>query len=89
MFLGRRERTARSLHSSCTRRENLKKCLVQPCCRCTSIWKSSQDMLPSDNGSAEKRGKKGKNPLTGVVCPLTTGVLISVRHCMEMRPALS
>jgi len=46
MFLGRRERTHRSLQSSFTRRSSLNTCLVQPCCRCTSIWKSSQDMLP-------------------------------------------
>src|SRR2546428_13806278 len=45
-FLGRRERTHSSLQSSFTRRSSLNKCLVQPCCRCTSIWKSSQDMLP-------------------------------------------
>ena len=89
MVLGRRERTARSLHASFTRRENLHTCLVQPCCRGTSLWKSSQDMWPSDNGSAEKRGKKGKNPLTGVVCPLTTGVLIRVRlGCPHIPPLI-
>src|SRR2546426_6804242 len=49
MFLGRRERTHRSLQSSFTRRSSLNKGLVQPCCRCTSIGKSSQDMLPRDD----------------------------------------
>jgi hypothetical protein len=34
--------------------------LVQPCCRCTSIRKSSQDMLPSDNGWLKKAEKKEK-----------------------------
>src|SRR5437870_12673560 len=48
-FLGRSERTHRSLQSSCTRRSSLKKCLVQPWCRCTSIGKSRQDMLPRDD----------------------------------------
>jgi hypothetical protein len=37
--------------------------LVQPCFRCTSIQKSSQDMLPRDNRSAEKAEKKERNPL--------------------------
>src|SRR6266508_1598779 len=49
MFLGRRERTQSSLPSSFTRRESLKKCVVQPCCRCTSLWKSRQDMWPRDD----------------------------------------
>src|SRR5215468_2218255 len=37
-FLGRRERTYNSLHSSFTRRENLNKCLVQPCALCATLW---------------------------------------------------
>jgi hypothetical protein len=48
MFRGRRERPHRSRPSSFTRRESLTKCVVQPCCRGTSLWKSRQDMLPRD-----------------------------------------
>ena len=48
------------------------------CYRTVSSVGPSQDMLPSDNGSAEKRGKNGTNPLTGIGCPLTTRGLISV-----------
>src|SRR5437867_6468346 len=44
----------------------------------TSIRKSSQDILPSDD-APEKKRKKAKKPLIGVVCLLTTGGLISVR----------
>ena len=55
---GRRERTYSSLPSSSTRRENLKKCLGQPCFRCTSYWTSRQNMVPRDHGAAEKAEKK-------------------------------
>jgi hypothetical protein len=41
-------------------------------------------MLPSDNGSTEKSGKKGKNPLTGIVCLLTTGGLLCGRCCQAL-----
>ena len=55
---GRRERTYSSLPSSSTRRENLKKCLGQPCFRCTSIRTSRQNMVPRDHGAAEKAEKR-------------------------------
>src|SRR5919106_3748353 len=59
-FLGRREHMARSLPSSLARRENLNTCVVPPRVRCTSIRKSSQDRLPSDNCAKITRRKKGK-----------------------------
>src|SRR5712691_1139407 len=80
MLLGRSARTSSSLPSSCTRQENLKTCVGQPGCRGTSRRKSRQHMGPGDHGSAEKSGKKGNNPLLGVVCLLTTGDLIRVRR---------
>ena len=80
-FLGRRAHLDRSLPSSLARRENLHTCVVQPRVRCTSIRKSRQDRLPSDNcAKIKRREKKDKNPLSGVVDPLTTGDLIRVRR---------
>jgi hypothetical protein len=58
MFLGRRERTARSLHSSFTRRENLNKCLVQARWR-TSRRKSRRNTLPETADAW--RNHSGKN----------------------------
>ena len=59
MFLGRREQTHRSLQSSCTRRENLNKCLVPPWAG-TSMWKSSQNTLPRPTTLESNRRKKAK-----------------------------
>jgi hypothetical protein len=58
--LGRREHRYYSLPSSCTRREHLNKCVVQPHW-CISMWKSSQDTRPiANDASINKAGKNAK-----------------------------
>jgi hypothetical protein len=53
---------------------------------CAALWQARQHTAPSaDNGRTPRR-KKAKKPLSGVVCLLTTGGLIRVRHWMCERP---
>ncbi len=85
-LLGRREHRNQSLHSSHAGRKNLKKCVVQPRVRCTSIPKSRQDRLPRDNCAKITRQKKRKNRRSGVVYPLTAGSLLRVRRATDCCP---
>ena len=60
-FLGRRDPTEQSLHSSSLRRENLKKCLVQPCWG-TRIRKRRRNTLPGmDCARPKAQRKKSQN----------------------------
>jgi hypothetical protein len=80
--LGRRAPRDRSLHSSLARREPRHQCVGPPRVRCTSRRKSRQDRWPRDTGAKRQRRKKQeKNPLSGVVYPLTTGDL--PRNCSQ------
>ena len=49
--------------------------------------KSSQNTLPMANDAGMYQAGKIKKPLTGFLCPLTTGGLISVGH--GIRPGLA
>src|SRR5215475_4524146 len=66
VVLGRRERTDRSLPSSCPRRENLKKCLGQPC---TAAPASGNQVRTCCQGTIDslqtQRKKMEKSPLLG------------------------
>jgi hypothetical protein len=80
MFRGRRENTQHSLHSSCTRRESLNTCVVQPCIDAPAAGNQGRTCCQVTMDSLQtKRKKMGKSPLLGVVCLLTTGDLIRVR----------
>src|SRR5712691_11005512 len=78
MFLGRRKQRSWFLHSSCTWRANLKKCLGQPRWG-TSMGHHVRTRCRWPTMLASTRRKKSKKPLRGYFCPLTTGGLISVR----------
>ena len=60
---GRRERTYSSLPSSSTRRENLKKCLGQPCFRCTSMAGHHVRTWCHVTTERLKKRKKGKGSI--------------------------
>src|SRR2546425_5867973 len=79
MFLGRRDYPEQSLHSSSPRRENLKTCLVQPVGAPADGNEDRTRCQRRMTLSLNPSGKNGKKPLLGVVCLLTTGVLIRVR----------
>ena len=80
MFLGRRKPYAGSLQSPFRWRETLNTCVVQPYSGRASRAQPSQNTLPEDDGARIALAEKRKNPLSGDVCLLTTGVLISVRQ---------
>jgi DDE superfamily endonuclease len=83
MFLGRREPYHSSRQSPCTGgRPSI------------SVWCSHMSAAPAERNQVRTRcqrmttpgatrRKKSKNPLSGDVCLLTTGVLIRVRHAPE------
>jgi len=80
MFLGRSGPCRDALHAPLRWRETRKKGVVQTRAVCPCIRKSSQDTLPAaDCAGTNPAEKKARNPLLGVVCLLTKGVLISVR----------
>ena len=68
-----------SLQSSCTWRANLNKCLVQPRWG-TSMRKSSQTRCRLANDAGIQQAEKKQKTAHRIVCPLTTGGLISVRR---------
>src|SRR4029434_10592259 len=67
------------LPSSPRRRSSRNTCLVQTRAVCAGRQKSSQTTLLMPTAPGPTQQKKARNPLLGVVCLLTTGVLISVR----------
>jgi hypothetical protein len=83
-FLGRRDSPEPARHSSSQRRAHLHQCLGPPR-GCPPDGHADRTRCQGLTTLLLKQsGKKQKNPLSGVVCPLTTGDLIRVRCSVGM-----
>src|SRR4030095_4480210 len=79
IFLGRQETTRRLLALAIAMVTEPQYVFGAATVGCTWSSKSSQQMRPTVDAPGPGKRKKAKKPLSGRVCLLTTGVLISVR----------